>query len=115
MSAVRRSFDMDDASHNKWDIGFKWIGLVAALIGAVWTYYKFRDDRRVDLEHQRQAIYRDEATKNKELNSFIFQRQTALYFDAARSAATIATSKDAKRVKDAQERFRELYWGELVI
>ncbi len=106
---------MDDNTHNKWDIVFKWIGLLTAIAAGVWTYYKFRDDRAVDLAHQQETVNRDEKARKNELNSFIFQRQSGLYFDAARSAATIATSKDAKRLKEARDRFEELYWGELVV
>jgi hypothetical protein len=69
---------MDDTSHNNWDILFKWFGLAAVVIGGLWTYYTFRSDRQVDLEHQKQAIQRDEEARKQELNSFVFQRQTAL-------------------------------------
>ena len=106
---------MDDNAHNKWDIAFKWIGLLTAIVAGGWTYYKFRADRAVDLVRQQQAEKRDEDARKNELNSFIFQRQSGLYFDAARAAATIATSKDIKRLKDARDRFEELYWGELVV
>jgi hypothetical protein len=106
---------MDNNAHNRWDIVFKWIGLLTAVVAGIFTYYKFRVDRAVDLEHLQQSVNRDEKARKDELNSFIFQRQSGLYFDAARSAATIATSKDVKRLKDAHDRFEELYWGELVV
>jgi hypothetical protein len=103
--------DMDKV----WDLRLKVIGLVALIASGSWTLYKFREDRRIDLLHEQQAISREEFSKNMERNSFIFQRQTMLYFDAARSAATIATSKDQQDVKKAKERFEELYFGEMVV
>lgn len=60
-----------------------------------------------------------EDSHEKELNAYVFERQTDLYLEAARNAATIATSADAKpdpkAVDDAKRRFKQLYWGDLVV
>jgi hypothetical protein len=106
---------MNDAVMKKWDLRVKVIGLVTLIASGGWTLYKFREDRRVDLDHEQQATLREEATKKKELNAFIFQRQAMLYFDAANAAAIIATSKDAAEVSKARDRFTALYYGELVV
>ncbi len=42
-------------------------------------------------------------------------RQLALYADATRSAAIIASSRDPAAVAKATERFGQLYWGELAM
>jgi hypothetical protein len=106
---------MDDASHNKWDITFKWFGLIAVISGAFWTYFTFQANRFTDRQHQLESENRDLNTRMAELNSFIFQRQTDLYFDAARSAAAIATSRNNNEVAAAKERFEQLFWGKLVV
>jgi hypothetical protein len=116
---------MNEDTHRQWDIIFKWFSLVAVLAGASWTVYKYRDDRQVDLDHQKQATASAEESRKHELNSYIFQHQATLYFDTARAAATIATAISpkgenkkfisAKTLNDAQERFSQLYWGELVV
>lgn len=106
---------MERDKRETWDLIFKWISLCALMISAIWTYYKYRDDRRIDLTHRQQEVAKDVADKQKELNSFIFQRQANLYFDAARTAATLAKSADPKRLSEARERFNELFYGELVV
>lgn len=109
---------MDENTHRKWDIIFKWIGLFAVLASAWWTVHKYREDRSFELKQLEEA-------RTKDQNSFIFQHQATLYFDASRAAATLATSIDpkasdakaidAKTLRNARERFAQLYWGELVI
>jgi hypothetical protein len=98
---------MDENTHRMWDITFKWIGLIGVLASAWWTVHKYREDKATE------ATKSEEARK-REQDSFILQHQATLYFDASRAAATLATSKDAKNLHDARERFNQLYWGELV-
>jgi hypothetical protein len=106
---------MDDAVVKRWDLVVKIVGLGALIASGIWTLYKFREDRQVDLRNRAEEVRRDEAARSKELNSFVFQRQTELYFEAAKIAATIATSKDPKSVSEAKLRFNQLYFGEFVI
>jgi hypothetical protein len=105
---------MEDSEHKQLDIIIKVVGLVGLILSGAWTYYKYREDRRVDLQHQQEAVKLDEIARQKELNSFIFQKQTQLYLEASRAASTIAISSDPKAVKDAKERFKELFFGEMV-
>ena len=106
---------MTEDNHRLWDIIFKWFGLVAVLASAWWTVYKYRQDRMVDLDHQKRSAEDLENARKNELNSYIFQNQAKLYFDATRAAATLATSRDPKELKDARGRFNQLYYGELVV
>ncbi len=99
---------MDENTHRKWDVIFKWFGLLVVLGSAWWTVHKYREDRSNEAMQL-------EAARTKEQNAFVFQHQATLYFDASRAAATLATSNDGKALKDAGERFRQLYWGELVV
>lgn len=99
---------MDEARHRWWDIVFKWIGLIALILSAMWTVHKYSQDRSDEFNKEQDARKADRA-------SFLFQRQAALYFDASRAAATLASPADAKQRAEAQTRFEQLYWGELVV
>ena len=116
---------MDEATHRKWDIIFKWFGLVGVLAGGWWTVYTYRHSRDSELEQQKYTQKKDEEARTKEQNSFIFQHQANLYFEAARTAATLATALDpasddrramgSSTLAKDRERFEQLYWGELVV
>jgi hypothetical protein len=79
------------------DATFKGIGLITVLIGALWSVHRYHQDRK------------------NEHDLYIFQHQAALYFDASRAAATLATSNDPKGLEEARARFDQLFWGELVV
>jgi len=116
---------MTEETHRRWDIVFKWLGLVSVLASAAWTVHSYNQSRALELEQQKYTQQKDEEARTKDQNSFVFQHQATLYFDTARAAATIATALDpnaldrktvtAKALIDARERFAQLYWGELVI
>ena len=99
---------MDEARHRWWDIVFKWIGLIALIVSAMWTVNKYSQDRRDEFK-------KEQETRQADRNSFVFQRQAALYFDASRAAATLVSAADSKQQADARVRFEQLYWGELVV
>jgi hypothetical protein len=98
---------MDENAHRKWDIVFKWIGLLTIAVGASWTVYIYFENKTDEFRKQQEASKRDH-------DSYIFQHQAALYFDATRAAGALATSHDSKVLADARQRFDQLYWGELV-
>ena len=106
---------MDARPPTNWDLIVKVVGLIALIASGMWTLYKFRDDRRVDLEHRKEADKKDDDARAQEFNKYVFERQTDLYFEAARTAATISTSNDKQAVKKAIDRFHSLYFGDLVI
>ena len=96
---------MTEDTHRAWDIIFKWMGLYAVLLSAWWTVHTYNQGR------------------TKEQNSFVFQHQATLYFEATRAAATLAMALDtasdddqamsSDSLKAERERFEQLYWGEL--
>ena len=116
---------MTEETHRTWDIIFKWLGLVGVLASAWWTVHSYNQNRALELAQQKYTQQKDEEARTKDQNAIVFQHQATLYFDAAQAAATIATAMDPtaldrnaitpKALKDAQERFVQLYWGELVI
>jgi hypothetical protein len=104
---------------------FNWLGLLAVLASGYWTVITYRDGRASELAQQMENHKKDAEARTKDQNSFVFQRQATLYFDAARSAATIANAidptsgqdrvVDAKTLQAERKRFEQLYWGELVV
>ena len=75
----------------------KLIGALVAICGllfGVWKYFQ-------DLEISSKKPY--------------LEKQIALYFDATSAVATLASSNDAARITDAEERFWTLYLGSLVM
>lgn len=95
---------MANVASEKAELFLKIAGFIALLVSGIFTLYKLREDRRVDVGHQEQS-----------LNSYIFQQQASLFFETSRVAASLATSQDTKKRAEARERFDELYWGQLVM
>jgi hypothetical protein len=106
---------MDEERQREWDIRLKAIGLLVLVASGSWTLYKFRSDRQVDIEHQKQAAILDAEAKKQELNKYIFERQAALYFEASQDAGILANSRDPKRLAEARDRFAALVNGEMTI
>lgn len=106
---------MNKTKGTNWDLIVKIVGLIALLASGLWTLYKFRADRRVDLDRQFQAQQTEAKLRADELNRFIFERQAGLYLEAAQAASTIATSNNKAEKKAANNKFYELYFGQLVV
>lgn len=106
---------LDETKGTNWDLIVKIVGLIALVASGLWTLYKFRADRRVDLDHQLQAQQTEAKLKADELNRYIFERQAGLYFEAAQAASKIATSHNNAEKKAASDKFYELYFGQLVV
>src|ERR1700760_1499221 len=69
--------------------------VVLAIVAAAFTYWSYNDTRR------------REARKPYE------EKKLALYLDAARIAAHLTAAPDGPDKVQTEERFWELYWGEL--
>ena len=116
---------MDEGTHRKWDIVFKWLGLSGVLLSAWWTVHTYQHTREVELQQQKYTQEKDNEARTKEQNSFIFQHQATLYFDASKTAATLAAANapnssyrnniSKKAAEEALQRFEQLYWGEMVV
>jgi len=115
---------MTEETHRRWDIIFKWFGLVSVLASASWTVHSYRQSRASELEQQKYTQQKDAEARTKDQNSFVFQHQATMYFELVQATATIASALDPnaldagsiepKTLKDARERFAQLFWGELV-
>ena len=114
---------MTEQTQRKWDIIFKWFGLLSVLASAYWTVHSYRQSRASELEQQKYTQLKDAEARTKDQNSLVFQHQATLYFDTVKATAAIATAMnpkaldanaiDPKTLKDARERFAQLFWGEL--
>jgi hypothetical protein len=85
----------------------RWLALVAPIVAAFGFFLailKYFNDRTA--ERERRLL---------EANKPFLDRQLELYFEAVRTARTIATSGDPAAVAAATTRFFELYWGELAL
>ena len=60
-----------------------------------------------------QYLNANRAQLELDTRSPLWDTQLALYIDAAEAASTIATTEDADRRKQAEEKFWILYWGPL--
>lgn len=106
---------MADQSKIDWDLIIKVVGLVALIASGFWTLVTFRENRRVDQDHLRDADRKDSQARLQELNKYVFEKQASLYFEATEAAATIAMTHDKSSKKAATEKFYKLYFGPLVI
>jgi hypothetical protein len=86
---------MDEYKYKRWGIILKVAGLVGVILSGLWAVHTYSED------------------KTKEQNSFIFQHQATAYWDVSRVAASLAASRDEKTKKEAEERFLQLFYGEL--
>lgn len=73
-------------------------------------------ERQVAQEQADQSRLKSQLdAQNLDARHALWDRQLDLYFQASKAAATIATSKDEKRVNAAKESFWNLYWGPLAV
>ena len=84
-----------------WEFVFKGLQAAAIVAGAIWALVTYT----ITAAQQRDATRR-------ELSKPYYERQLALYLDAARVVAHLAATPGQEREK-VEARFWELYWGEL--
>jgi hypothetical protein len=66
------------------------------------------------IQWREQAI-RTEETRRIEATKPFLERQLKLYTEASQIVAVLATAEDPGEKRHAYKRFRELYWGEMVL
>jgi hypothetical protein len=96
---IRASTDYGTSSSN----GLAWLGWSSAVCGRFTSY---SEDRKRDAEHLEELLM-------KEQKAAMLQRKATLYADVSRVAATLAASKNEKTRQEAEERFLQLFYGEL--
>jgi hypothetical protein len=93
-----------------------WLKLSSPLLAIaafVWGIYVYGDTARQQLIKAETDTQRLAQTRRIEATRPFLDKQLALYTEATKLTATIATSADQAEIQKATKRFRELYWGEL--
>jgi len=80
-----------------------------------WGIYTYRDTAQQQLAREEADARRTAETRRIEATRPYLDKQLALYTEATKVTATIATSADSQEIEKAKKRFRELYWGELAL
>ncbi|HWZ43447.1 MAG TPA: hypothetical protein VNW97_08205, partial [Candidatus Saccharimonadales bacterium] len=109
---------MSEGSARFWGVVFGGITAVGLIAGGAYTLFQFLDSRAKDREAKEKeaATYALQvATAQVEARMPSYSRHLNLCSEAVTYAATIATTKDAKKRKAAEEDFWRLYWGPLGI
>jgi|SRR5580700_2300793 hypothetical protein len=108
---------------SRWVPTLTFVFTVGGIVGALVQFYM----QRLDTEAQHSesqialAVQHGEAEKNRleqakrDHARTFFESQVQHYVRASQAAATIATSSDAAKVKQAEEEFWTLYWGPMCI
>jgi hypothetical protein len=93
-----------------------WVKIVSILI-AVGTFLfgvvQYSTNQRQRQEDETKQARSEAVQRKLAAQRPYLEHQLELYIAASRSGATIASSDDEKAVRDARQRFWELYWGEL--
>jgi hypothetical protein len=97
------------------DTWLKVLGVAGAMFSFIWSVYQWREKSREELEVRRVEAERLAETRRIEATKPFLDRQLALYSEAARVAAQVATLGDTEAGQKARARFWELYWGELAL
>ena len=97
------------------DTGIKIATLVGAIASFLWGVYQWREKSAQELQAQIQNSERLVETRRIESTKPFLERQLALYSEATKTAAQVATQGSSEAGRKAQARFWELYWGELAL
>lgn len=108
-------YRMDEARSRYVDAWTKIIGMIALLIGGGWTAYTYFSTRASELAKDERARAAESRTALRESQKPFLEKRLEYYTEAATLTATIARSKDAKKVAQAKDRFWTLYSGPLAL
>lgn len=97
------------------DVWTKRVGLIALIGGARWSVFTYVSTRATEAENTRITAARDSQAAKRESQKPFLEKRLESYAEAATVTATVARSKDAKKVAQAKDRFWTLYWGPLAV
>ena len=104
---------MSEPRQDRFEAILKLLSPLLAVAVFFWGIYTYRDTARQNMEREIADATRSAETRRIEATRPYLDKQLALYTEATKVTAIIATSHDHKEVERASKRFRELYWGEL--
>ena len=97
------------------DNALKILTVLGAIASFLWGVYQWREKSSQELEAQKQESARLVETRRIEATKPFLERQLALYAEATKIAAQVATQGNSDSGKKALVRFWELYCGELAL
>ena len=91
------------------------VGIIVSFAVSLWQWSDLRSrEIKKDGDAKEAERNQQKAEYDRTYAKPIYERQAALYSEAARVTASIATSQDGRQRAKALDRFYELYYGELV-
>mgnify|MGYP001592039456 CR=1 FL=1 len=106
---------MSENQQGRFESGLKLVSPFLAVAVFFWGIYTYRDTAQQQLAREEADARRTAETRRIEATRPYLDKQLAVYTEATKVTATIATSADRKEIEKATKRFRELYWGELAL
>ena len=106
---------MNEPAQSKVEIVLKTISPLLAVAAFFWGIYTYQKAAEQQLIAQKFDAQRTAETRRIEATRPFLNKQLALYTEATKVTATIATSADSQEIEKATKRFKELYWGELAL
>jgi hypothetical protein len=111
-----------ELQNKKWEIFFKWIGLLTVVFGIAWPVFQYtktlqqaEDDRRGRAEKDAEQREKEIKTAGREAQRPFLELQLKLYVEAVTVAGRLATLESGTEREAARKRFHQLYWGELSV
>jgi hypothetical protein len=99
----------------KFDDWLKILTVLGGITSFLWGVHQWREKSSQELEARTLESARLVETRRIEATKPFLDRQLALYAEATKVAAQVATQRDSDAGKAALARFWELYWGELAL
>jgi hypothetical protein len=106
---------MSENRQGRFESGLKLLSPLLAVAAFFWGIYTYRDTAQQQLAREEAEAQRTAETRRIEATRPYLDKQLALYTEATKVTATIATSADSEEIEKATKRFRELYGGELAL
>src|SRR5262249_31889749 len=109
------AYEMSEDCARYVDAGTKILGIVVLAIGGGWTAYTYFHARADEAKKAEEAREAEAKTALRESQKPFLEKRLEYYTEAATVTATIARSKDHRKVAQAKERFWTLYSGPLAL
>ena len=104
---------MSETRQGRFEFGLKLLSPLLAVAAFFWGIHTYRDTVQQQLAREEADARRTAETRRIEATRPYLDKHLALYTEATKVTATIATFADSKEIEKAKKRFKELYWGEL--
>jgi hypothetical protein len=107
--------DKDESRFKRMSLWLKFLTAAGAIVAFLVSFAQWLDARRTALRQENQVFEEQQFQHKKDYQRAMFDRQTALYFEASDTAATIASTSDLIQRRKATDRFNALPFGGMVM